>query len=272
MKFVKWLLFYLAIAFAFIEIGLRIYDPFGFEYFTEAAKYKHYFLIPDSLTFYQHRPNTKAIVMNVPIVTNAIGAVSHGENKSPSLMVLGDSMVLSWGVPYNSSYMALIGADLAMGVGSWNSENEVDWLLRSKIVPKTLIWVIVPNDVISKSGFEECYEPKCFFYRYSILMTIKQYVGKNLYEHKEYVYDVSWQLAVKRMADFCHFRKIRLVPVYYWFNEDNIFKFYKADLAQGGYKLRRFPNAIYPNCFSKMDKHPNAKGHRMMAEYLRTIL
>jgi hypothetical protein len=210
--------------------------------------------------------------MDVPMMTNDIGAVSKPDAKPPDLMVLGDSMVLSWGVPYDSSYMALIGADLAMGVSSWNTKCEVDWFIKSKIIPKTLVWTIVPNDVVPKHDFEQCWEPKCFFYRNSLLVAIKQYIRKDLHEHDNFLHDSEWQNAVRYMTAFCNHHRINLVPCFYWYDNSSIFRAYQMIMDEGGYTLRRFPDPIYPNCFSKMDRHPNAKGHRMTAEYLKEIL
>jgi hypothetical protein len=158
----------LIITSAFIEIGLRIFDPIGIEYFFEAAKYFKS-MQPDERYAYIHTAGYREVLQDVEVSIN-----SHGfrgpefERIKPAgkkrVMILGDSVVFGWGARQDDIFGLQLQkifdeerGDVEVipaGVGSWNTRTEYEYLRSdgADYEPDVLVLIIVPNDVKPNDG------------------------------------------------------------------------------------------------------------------------
>lgn len=130
----------LLIAFAGLEIGLRIYCAVkpnaDVEFFRYANLMKS--AATDSKVGFMHQPNTKLTLMGVDVEINSRGFrdVEHPQQKAPGttrIGLLGDSVTFGWGVPYGQRYSELIAQRwnqtskfelINTGHGNYNSRQE----------------------------------------------------------------------------------------------------------------------------------------------------
>lgn len=145
------------------EVVLRVFDPIGIDYFREVSRYRAS-RQPDDLFAYIHAPGCRAPFQGVEVSINSHGlrGPEFASAKPPGktrILVLGDSVVLGWGVPQGDLFplklQALLGAQfpdvevIPAGVGSWNTRTEYEYL-RSRAIgfgPDILILVITGNDL-----------------------------------------------------------------------------------------------------------------------------
>jgi lysophospholipase L1-like esterase len=152
----------------FIEIVLRLTDPLGVEYFSEVVRYFKTHITKEDYS-YIHPAGMDEKFQGVTIRTN-----SHGlrgpefEKTKPEgkrrILLLGDSVVLGWGVEYEETFPALLQnySDresletevIPAGVSSWNTRTEYEYLRKIAIgfEPDIVILVIVSNDTDPKEN------------------------------------------------------------------------------------------------------------------------
>jgi len=151
-----------------IEVGLRLFDPLGVGYFTEAAEYFRAverggpwaYLNPAGAEF-------QLGGAEVRINRHGLRGPEFTVSKPPGsrrLLVLGDSVVFGWGVAQEDIFPALLQRKLAAagagveviaaGAGSWNTRTEYEFLRELGIdyEPDVLLLVIVANDIEPKRG------------------------------------------------------------------------------------------------------------------------
>ena len=168
-RFLFVLLYAVVGALLLLEVALRIFDPIGIVYYFDTARYFKA-MKPDPDFGYIHTPGYRARLQDVDIAINDEGlrgppfdvAKPPGEKR---LMILGDSVVLGWGVPQDSIFPTLLQMRLterdeswrviAAGVGSWNTRAEYEWLKKRGVDYgiDALLLVAVANDVeVSAAG------------------------------------------------------------------------------------------------------------------------
>ena len=157
-----------------MEVLLRAVDPIGIVYLYDARRYFKTLLVDDERFSYIHAPNSEGSLNGEALRFNSIGLrgpemAREKPAGSPRLMVLGDSVVLGWGVSEEAMFASQLQqmfasrgmpADVMVaGVGSWNTRTEFEWLRHIGVdyVPDVLLLLIVPNDTDPKreGGYTE---------------------------------------------------------------------------------------------------------------------
>lgn len=250
---------------AILEIILRITDPVGVEYFSEVVRY--FDKLEDRENYsYIHPAGMNEIFQGVTVKTNSQGlrgpefTISKPEGKR-RLLILGDSVVLGWGVEYENTFPSILqdhfdslGTDIEVipaGVSSWNTRTEYEFLknVASEYDPDMLILVIVGNDTDPKDnsnieiGKEELlsqvYKPntdqdifrKAWFSLVDISYLFKhmQFVIK-VFTEKEHESGIDpegpvWkdaELVLRRITDYCDSEKIEFIPFLYSDEESSL--------------------------------------------------
>jgi lysophospholipase L1-like esterase len=170
----SYVLFLFVVVLVGLEVALRAFDPIGIVYLYDVRRYFKTMLIADERYAYIHAPNTEGSLNGEAVRFNSIG-LRGGEvpaNKAPGtfrLLVLGDSVVLGWGVAEETMFVRRLQRKfdaarqpvevIAAGVGSWNTRTELEWLrhVGVDLKPDALLLLIVPNDTDPKrdGGFTE---------------------------------------------------------------------------------------------------------------------
>lgn len=152
-----------------LEIGVRIYTHYFMVYDTEMWKYS--LALKEKSANPQlrhvHRPNSKAKLMGVDIEINSkrLRDYEHPYEKPKDtyrILVLGDSLTLGWGVPFEATYPkrlekmlpnqeGLPGGKFEVintGIGNWNTSQEVEFLISEglKYHPDMVILGYFLND------------------------------------------------------------------------------------------------------------------------------
>ena len=271
-RIVKAILIYVGAILISTEIVLRFFDPFGFNYYRDVAKYHHDILVADTVMVYRQQPNSFTGLEYFSIQTNSAGARWHEYPSKIDLLVLGDSVVLGWGVRLDSTFVSLLNADAVMGVGSWNSHTQTCWFMASGLRPQKLLWVITANDIEVKQRFKPA-NWQSWFYRNSVTTALYWHLKQSIKRSDEidFLPTYEWRNAVTKMAMFCDANDIKLIPVFYGLNDD-VYCAYRDVFLNASIKLERFPKQVYLNRVSHIDGHPNSAGHRAMAEFIKEIL
>ena len=150
-----------------MELTLRVWDPIGLRYLSDVRRYAAT-RVPSADFWSLHAPGSRVTVRGVDYRFNAHG-LRGGEIAVPKpagrtrVMILGDSVVLGWGVQEDSLFSDRLqrGIDPARerievvgaGCGEWNTRNEWEWL-RARgfdLAPDAVVLVIVNNDLDPKT-------------------------------------------------------------------------------------------------------------------------
>ena len=124
-----------ALALSAIEVGLRIYYSKFISYDIEMWKYHQKIKIPtNDLRRHFHKSNAQAELMGVTLRTNSLGFRGPEldmQNISNSIVMLGDSLTLGWGVDESDTFCQRYAADhgvncINAGVGNYNLEQIVE--------------------------------------------------------------------------------------------------------------------------------------------------
>ena len=173
-KLIFWGLYFLGTTAFFlliIEAVLRVFNPLGTDYIYEARRYFK-IMRPDNIYGYIHRAGVKDVFQDVAVRINNEGfrgrefAVKKPEGVY-RVLLLGDSVVFSWGVHENDSFAVQLEKmlqtkaprkDIAyevlpIGVGSWNTRTQYEFMVERGIEyhPDLVVWIIVANDLEPKS-------------------------------------------------------------------------------------------------------------------------
>lgn len=145
-----------------LELGARTLDPFGLAYVFEHER----FLLAmrdHPLYAYTAAPNSSGVYQGTTLDINRHGF--RGPDFSmpktstrPRLVLLGDSVVLGWGVPWAKTLCPLLQRALpdwevvGIGVNSWNTRNQAEYLRvhGPDMAADALVWIVVSNDVAPK--------------------------------------------------------------------------------------------------------------------------
>ena len=169
-----WSLYSLGIVIFFVctaEFVLRVFNPLGSDYIYEARRYFK-IMSRDQRYSYIHTPGVEDQFQGVHVRINSEGfrGKDFSVQKPPDtyrIVLLGDSVVFSWGVAEEQSLAVqlekileteLDNTDLKIevlpiGVGSWNTRTQYEFMVERGInyQPDLLVWIIVANDLEPKS-------------------------------------------------------------------------------------------------------------------------
>lgn len=145
-----------------LELGARALDPWGLAYVFE---HERFLLSMPSHPLYAYTapPNSHEVYQGVSLAINRHGF--RGPDFSmpktsdrPRLVLLGDSVVLGWGVAWEQTLCPQLQRALpdwevvGLGVNSWNTRNQAEYLRvhGSDLAADAMVWIIVSNDVAPK--------------------------------------------------------------------------------------------------------------------------
>ncbi|MFP4380507.1 MAG: SGNH/GDSL hydrolase family protein [Candidatus Sumerlaeia bacterium] len=148
-----------------LEALFRIFDPLGAVYHREIeVHFRH--TVPDPDFGMIHPPNTKGRSQGADYRINNEGfrGPDIPAQKAPDekrLIILGDSIVFSWGVDEDKTFWSLIQQKLReanrnwrvipIGILGWNTRNEYEYMKKRgfELEPDAILLLILPNDVIA---------------------------------------------------------------------------------------------------------------------------
>ena len=161
-KLINFFLFTITLIFSLIiaELGLRFYLKFATIYGLEMHKYAKELKESsniDGLT-HQHRPSSEAVLMGVNIKINKFGIrddfTPRPKNSNEyRILVLGNSITMGWGVPYdsvftttlenylNNNFKNLKYEVINSGIGNYNT-------LMESIYLKSILKDVDPDEII----------------------------------------------------------------------------------------------------------------------------
>ena len=154
-----------------VETILRFFNPLGTDYIYEARRYFK-IMKADRTYAYIHRAGVQDQFQGVDVRINTEGfrgrdfAVKKPE-RTYRILLLGDSVVFSWGVEEKDSLAVQVEKRLRtqdilkqmelevlpIGVGSWNTRTQYEFMAERGIHynPDLVVWVIVANDLEPKT-------------------------------------------------------------------------------------------------------------------------
>jgi hypothetical protein len=159
---IRYPIFLVALALLLTEGALRVFDPLGASYLFEIHRYSRT-VRSDPRFAYLNPPNMRDTFEGVEVSTNSEGlrGPEFASSKPPGVfrvVMLGDSVVFGWGVPYPQTFPARLqevwtraGVDaevISAGACSWNTRTEYEFLKAKALAyqPDLLVLVIVDND------------------------------------------------------------------------------------------------------------------------------
>ncbi|GAB4333027.1 MAG: hypothetical protein Kow0037_11120 [Calditrichia bacterium] len=163
--FIFYLLYLGLVVFLALEVIIRIWDPFDINHFFELTSCLKK-MERNPVYEYTQKPGFFRQYKNFTLHINSQGF--RGEEILPKrpnqkrLLLIGDSMVLGWGVPDSlifpniwRRWFARQYPDwdvIAAGVISWNTRNEVEFLIHKgmEYQPDAVVFLAFANDVIPK--------------------------------------------------------------------------------------------------------------------------
>jgi lysophospholipase L1-like esterase len=170
----RYLLFLTVAVLIGMEVMLRAFDPIGIVYLYDVRRYFKTMLVDDARYAYIHAPNSEGSLNGEAVRFNSIGLRGDEIDKqkpagSTRLLILGDSVVLGWGVSEEQMFATRLRQKfkaaglpvdiMAAGVGSWNTRTEFEFLRHVAVdyQPDVLLLLIVPNDTDPKrdGGYTE---------------------------------------------------------------------------------------------------------------------
>lgn len=260
---------------------------------------------------HHHRPNAKAELMGVTVGTNADGfrddEYSVARNERHRILFLGDSLTLGWGVEQEQSFEHLLEARLDairptevinLGVGNYNTTQEVQLFLDkgAKYQPDQVVLFYFINDaepVPQKSRFPGLGHSRLVTFYWSRLKALRARLspGTGFAEYYATLYRdgaEGWARSQAALLELQQQSRARgfdlavvLLPelhelVDYTFRKEHeiVMSFLRAngiralDLAPA-FANERDPHSLW---VSLDDAHPNARAHRLIADYSLNFL
>lgn len=302
----------LVVSLAAAEMILRVKNSAGTNYDIEMWKYANTLKQPsdDALMGHEHRPNSQAHLQNVDIRTNEYGLrggplkpLAPGERR---ILFLGSSITLGWGVPENETMTALIEEDfrkdgvevqvLNAGIGNYNTTRYSELFLTrlTDLKPTDIVINYFINDaeILPAGGGN-------FLLRHSQLavtlwIAANRLFGQtgmgNLESHYRAIYDPQAKgyremLAgldrIKAWADAHGVRVyLAITPDVHQLN-NYPFRYIHERMAQVAAEHGFTFIDLYPPFEHEDpagiwampgDPHPNARGHKLMADTLYPVL
>jgi hypothetical protein len=160
-----------------IEIGLRLYDPFGIDYVTEHERLLRRMPIHPRCA-YTMPASMSDVFQGVRIETNSLGlrGKPFPTRKAPGakrILLVGDSVVVGWGVEQSQMLGTVLerllnqagdGASyevINVAALSWNTRNQAEFLKEHERLwdADAMVMVVVSNDIVPKP-VGACFVPR----------------------------------------------------------------------------------------------------------------
>lgn len=297
MKFVL-VLVSLVLGLFFTEVALRIFFHYKTDYDMEMWKYAKELKIPvNDLRSHVHKPNSKAQIMRVEIRINSMGFRGKEINPdAPSILVIGDSFTLGFGVPEDKTFASLLEQKLNIqvinsGVGNYNLEQELEFwkITGKKLNPKHVIWALYVNDgELTQKYFLNSLTANCYIFAFLSSIGIKlntlfnnqldyTHTYQSLYNDKNWpTFQSKLEILAKEFSLNSHQLTVVLLSDLrnlksYAFNDFHVKvqSFLKQKHIQVIDTLPVFLNKPEPSLWvAPDDPHPNILGHSLIAELL----
>jgi lysophospholipase L1-like esterase len=225
------------------ELAVRLFADDGMQFDLEMWKYARDVKVVsrDPLIGHEHGPIRRATLMGVDFVTNSQGLRDRefSFNRTPGVLrivMLGDSLTVGWGVPYESTFSKhlewLYAKDgikaevINTGVGNWNTIQEVEYFLTKayRYQPDVVVLNYFVNDA---EPAPQSRPPSVIMRHCSVCVLLAGRIDVAL---RQYSVRQSWQDyylrlyndgngpgwiaakgAIKKLSDYCKARGITLL-------------------------------------------------------------
>ena len=287
------------------EITVRTWDLFGMSMYDEVEKYLQE-LVPDPVLSFRHPAGLRKIYQGVEVATNEIGLRDRPlRPKSPGvhrILLLGDSVTLGWGVPVEQTYGRRIEVASARstpqfetvnaGVSGYNTVQEFEFLKSAAplIKPDIVTLLFVENDVepviALPRGTRSLWQGPLFWlarsraFRFAYIM-VPAYFGAQTPPPSD---GAAWLASMSALAgiyDYCHARDIPFAAFLYRQRPtpltDRIWEDISGVASARGFLAQDtapwFKDVdLLEVVNSRVDVHPNAKGHQILADGITAAL
>lgn len=291
------------------EILVRSFDLLGVSFFEEVT---HYVLDleGDDALVYKHRAGLRTVYQNVPFTTNELGLrdrpVPEPSSDTLRVLILGDSVTLGWGVPVEATFARRLEGTLGARLGrpvrtinsaaaGYNTEQELAFLRRHivSMAPDLVMLVYIENDVEPeatnvldmKERWQHPPGANAFLLRWSWLYRLLYYTLPDHLGSTGRPPDTSgWSRSMNALAEAQRLARSHGVPfVVFLFRmlpdevTDALWRDISLVAGVEGFPLvdtlgwfRGVPVRSLVNSF--VDTHPNAEGHRILAEGMARAL
>jgi lysophospholipase L1-like esterase len=298
---------------ALLEIGVRVAIDNGMNFDLEMWKYAQQVKqrSSDPLIGHEHRPHAHAHLMGVDIDTNSVG---HRDREIPferrpgvpRILMLGDSLIEGWGVPFDQTISKRLEALFARtgrtvevmntGVGNYGSVQQIQAFLTrdAHFNPD----IVVLNFFVRAAIAVPRYQSDFWLTRHSealvFLTAGSDALGRLLGARKRWDEDYlslfdgpGWpaaKAAIHRLAGYCRDNGIKLVVVN-WPEMHDVQHYRLGRITQLGRNLADEEHAPFVDLLeavkdtpspslwvTKPDPHPNGYANMLFAQYLFPIL
>jgi lysophospholipase L1-like esterase len=290
-----------------VELGIRMMDPLGISYYELSGEYTRDKLADEHLVF-RHKPSWEKRYGDVLVTYNERGLrdrpilpKAEGEYR---ILALGDSVTFGAGVPQPEIFTTRLEQLLPgrldrpvrvinTGVGGYNTVQEVTYFKREGITlqPDLVLLTYVGNDIEENRGpFNPWAGPKSVkdmvmklfgklwsyrlahhTYRYAVLNQLKKESSNPLQGGKGWKQSMS---ALGELVAKCEENNIPLIVFFRRSHPDENRPLFEDVVRH----VQGFPVKDMGTWYegldesslvlSKVDGHPNAEGHRVMAEHM----
>jgi len=288
-----------------IEIAIRTWDLFGMSMYDEVEKYMQD-LVQDPALSFRHPAGLRKIYQGVEVATNEIGLrdrpVGPKSTGTHRILLLGDSVTLGWGVPVEHTYGRRIEVALAgsgprfetvnTGVNGYNTVQQFEFLkiAAPSIEPDIVTLLFVENDVepviALPGGSRSLWQGPLFWlarsraFRFAYIM-VPAYLGPGTPPPSA---GHAWQASMSALAGihaYCRARDIPFAAFVYRQRPtpltDRIWKDISDVANERGFQAHDtapwFQDVdLLDVVNSRVDVHPNAKGHQILADGITKAL
>lgn len=285
-----------------IEVTLRILNSDMNNYDIEMWKYAKELKKRDSVVGHVHRKNKTATLEKVQIQLNSLGMRSDEPRPDKKkILFIGSSISLGWGVEQDSTYAAIVDNKinqagynyqvLNASVGNYNTYRYVENFLRNQteVHPDIVVVNYFINDVEVLPMGSNNWLLKNSELAASLTISIKKMMAnndENLVDYYDDLYNPDqkgYQLmkeSLKKLAAYTDKNGIKvylaIIPDIHFLMDYPFLPIHKKMKALGeglGFEVVDFYYSLKGIPFEDMqvipgDSHPNAYGHRLMAQSL----
>ncbi len=297
----------LLVSIGVVELGIRLYDPLGISYYEMSGAYTRDKQADDDLIF-RHKPSWEKRYGDVLVTYNERGLrdrpilpKAEGEYR---ILALGDSVTFGSGVPQHEIFTSRLEQLLPgrlqrpvrvinSGVGGYNTVQEVTYFKREGIMlqPDLVLLTYIGNDIEENRGpFNPWAGPKSFkdmvekmlgklwsyrlahhTYRYAVRNRLKGQSSNPLQGGE------GWRRSMSALGELVAMCEENTIPLIVFFrrshSDENTPLFEDVVRHVQGFPVQDM-GPWYQGLdesslvLSKVDGHPNAEGHRVMAEHM----
>ncbi|MDR4464493.1 MAG: SGNH/GDSL hydrolase family protein [Nitrospira sp.] len=290
-----------------VELGIRIFDPLGISYYEQSGEYQRDKLADEHLIF-RHRPLWETRYGDVMVTYNEQGLrdrpILPKAKEEFRILALGDSVTFGWGVQQDKIFASRLEQLLPgrlqrpvrvinSGVGGYNTVQEVTYFKREGITlqPDLVLLTYIGNDIEENRGpFNPWAGPTSIkdlvmkmlgkfwsyrlvqhTYRYAVLRQVKAQSSNPLRDGE------GWRQSMSSLDELVVLCKEQHIPLIVFFRrshpDENRPLFADVVRHVEGFPVKDM-GPWYQGLdesslvLSKVDGHPNAEGHRVMAEHM----